>query len=160
VFSPLSEDSELGDNEIEEFIVRQQAELLMASKGKQFNKAGQQVVILTSVLPHRVSIGYDRLGTFSPVYKVDGKDIDNMEDLARAIATAQGPLVSFEFCNGNFLVMPLKEGLEATDEIQDDYGMTAPVSKDIAASLKAAGLSFGKKAKVRRASGGESDFEG
>jgi S1-C subfamily serine protease len=159
VFSPLSEDSELGDNEIEEFIVRQQAELLMASKGKQFNKAGQQVVILTSVLPHRVSIGYDRLGTFSPVYKVDGKDIDNMEDLAKAIATAQGPLISFEFCNGNFLVMPLKEGLEATDEIQDDYGMTAPVSKDIAASLKALGLNLGKKTKVRRASGGESDLE-
>jgi S1-C subfamily serine protease len=114
VFSPLSADSEITEEPIANLLIAKEAETLLLSKGRQYRKKGQQCVILTSLLPHRLTLGYAGIGQFTPILKVNDKLIDRVHDIAHAIATAKGELITFTFCDENMIVLPLKEGLRAT----------------------------------------------
>jgi hypothetical protein len=115
VFSPLAQDSNVTDNPIADLIVKNQVEYEYSKKHKEYTKIGQQIVVLSSILPHKLTIGYKASDlAFSPMYKVDGKEIENIYDLAKAIATAKGPLITFELCDSNCIVLPMAEGWEAT----------------------------------------------
>ena len=76
------------------------------------------------------------------LYKVNDVAIRNIADVAIAIATATGPMITFEFCTDECIVLPLKEGSEATIEIREDYGMAAVVSIDVADALASKGIQY------------------
>lgn len=114
VFSPLSADSEITEEPLANLLIAKEAETLLLSRGRKFNKKGQQCVILTSLLPHRLTLGYSGVGQYSPIWKVNDKVINRIHDIAYAIATAKDELITFTFCDENIIVLPLKEGLKAT----------------------------------------------
>jgi S1-C subfamily serine protease len=135
VFSPLSNDAAIAENEIEDFIMKKEAELLLAVKKKAYTHVGQQCVVLTSILPHGITIGYQRIQPMVPLFKIDDHEIDNITDVAKSIANARGPLITLEFCNDDVIVLPLREAVAATAEIQEDFGMASAVSRDISGIL-------------------------
>lgn len=114
VFSPLAADSEITEEPLANLLIAKEAETLLLARGRKFTKKGQQCVILTSLLPHRLTLGYSGVGQFSPIWKVNDKVINRVHDIAYAIATAKEELITFTFCDENIIVLPLKEGLKAT----------------------------------------------
>lgn len=131
VFSPLAMDSELSDNSIEDLIIKREIMYQLAVRQSEHTREDQQIIILTTILPHRVSIGYDPSNMLTPLIKVNDVVINKISDVAVAVASAVGPLITFEFCNGDCIVLPVEEGRLATTEIQDDYGMASIYSDDI-----------------------------
>ena len=143
VFSPLSMDSEMGDNPIEDLIIKKEILYQLALRKSEHNSEEQQTIILTTILPHRVSIGYDPSNMLTPLIRVNETVINKISDVAIAVASASGPLIVFEFCNGDCIVLPVEEGRIATAEIQDDYGMAEIYSEDILEVLEEKGLALG-----------------
>ena len=101
-----------------------------------------QCVVLTSVLPHSIGIGYDETGMFMPLYKVNNQEIRNIFDVAMAISSTEGEMITFEFVTDECIVLPYKKGIEATLQIQEDYGMASVVSADILDVLNEAGKEY------------------
>jgi S1-C subfamily serine protease len=131
VFCPLAMDSEVGDNPIEDLIIKREILYQLALRHSEHTSVEQQTILLTTILPHRVSIGYDPSNLLTPLIKINDVVINKISDVAVAIASADGPLITFEFCNGDCIVLPVEEGRAATLEIQDDYGMKEIYSEDI-----------------------------
>lgn len=98
-----------------------------------------QCVVLTSVLPHSIGIGYDNTGMFMPLYKVNDKEIRNITDVAIAITDCIGEMITFEFVTNECIVLPFSKGITATLEIKEDYGMATVVSADVADALQSSG---------------------
>jgi S1-C subfamily serine protease len=128
---------------------RRQACQYLELKGREYTDINQQVVIVSAILPHRVSIGYDdsklEITPATPVYQINGKDIHSLIDVADVIASAKAQSekwINIEFCNDSVIVLPLKEGMDATLDLQKDFGMEKPFSKDIDKELRARGKSF------------------
>jgi len=165
VFSPFSRDSAISDEPFEDFVVKKEAEFLLAHKSVQYSHAGQQCVVLSALLPHSITIGYQNISPFTPIYKINNTNIDCIADVARAIAACKEGLITFEFCTDECIVLPVKEGLEATSEIQVDYGMASVFSKDVGEVLVAAGLTLDipeveiKPAAEESGEGGEGEDE-
>ena len=102
-----------------------------------------ECVVLTSVLPHSIGVGYDETGMFMPLYKVNDVEIRNVCDVARAISAAgSGAMITFEFVNDECIVLPYSKGVEATLQIQEDYGMASVLSPDIMDVLKSEGIYY------------------
>jgi hypothetical protein len=146
VFSPLARDSAITEDPFEDFAIKSNADLLLARKKANYTSPNQQTVVLCSTLPHRINIGYEEVGLFMPLNKINDVDINNISDVALAVAKAAKdptkPLITFEFCDDDCIVLPVVEGFEATWEIQQDFGMSRVFSKDVAAVLAAAGFSL------------------
>lgn len=142
VLSPLARDSTFTDEPFEDFVIKKEAEFLLAYKGIQYTKLGQQCVVLTSFLPHAITLGYT-INPFTPIYKINDKIINSIYDAMEAIVTAsEEGLLTFEFCTDQCVVIPMKEGVMATVEVQQDYGMAKPYSQDIEDYLKQQNLVF------------------
>lgn len=126
VFSPYSRDSE-GMENWDSWLSN-----VLKQKGRFFENKDDQIVIMTSILPHRVSIGY----TFNDVratglLKVNDVEIRKISDVAVAIANATSEWITFLFANDIEIVIPLDDGFKATWEIKRDFRMTSIISKDI-----------------------------
>lgn len=140
VFSPLSLDSEVTEEPLANMLIAKEAETLLISKRRSYKRSSQQAVVLTTLLPHSLTLGYGGVGQYTPLWKVNGKVVNNIVQVALAVSKAEGELVIFTFCDDNCIVIPLEQGMAATGEIQDDYGMMATMSKDVEKALRRAGV--------------------
>ncbi len=87
-----------------------------------------------SALPHSCTLGYSEEDyQCLPLLSIDGRSIRNLVDVASAIESAQGPLVTFEFANEREIVLELSDSQAATNELMRDFGIAAPWSPDVAA---------------------------
>lgn len=114
----------------------------MEKKNIEHLHESDQCVVLTSVLPHSIGIGYDETGMYMPLYKVNDQEIRNIFDVAMAISSTEGEMITFEFVTDECIVLPYKKGIEATLQIQEDYGMASVVSADILDVLSKAGKEY------------------
>jgi S1-C subfamily serine protease len=137
VFTPATEDY-LGQYENPmtavawfPFFARQQSPLVTRF-GARPAFEGEQLVILTTILPHRLAQGYRPL-TSVVVKEIDGIKIRNFRHLAECLHDAKGEqiLVSLYDKNAELLVFNRREAVEAAEEIHTEYGIRKPYSDDL-----------------------------
>ena len=92
---------------------------------------GEQLVVLSDLLPHRLSQGY--AGASVVVDEVDGVKVKNLKHLAERLRDASGDRVVFSFrdTNAETLVLDRKGVLDATEEILAEFGIRKPYSDDL-----------------------------
>jgi hypothetical protein len=61
---------------------------LLQKQGRAHTRPDQQCVVLNSLLPHKISIGYEAI-YYQPLLSVNGTDIHNICDVGLALVTAQ-----------------------------------------------------------------------
>lgn len=129
-------------NETSGFNVSETYNARMRKKDISHLYESDQCVVLTSVLPHTIGIGYEDTGMYMPLYKVNDTEIRNISDVARAIAKTGSDMITFEFVTDDCIVLPFDEGIKATLEIQQDYGMATVVSADVLEVLTSEGIEY------------------
>ena len=93
--------------------------------------AGEQVIILSNVLPHNVNKGYQNLSECI-ISEVNGQKIQNLQSMVRTIEKiTENPFVEFKTKKGIYIVLDRKAVETAQDEILQLYD----VSKDRSADL-------------------------
>jgi hypothetical protein len=94
---------------------------------------GEQLVVLSDLLPHRLVEGYE--GTSVVVDEVDGVKVKNLRHLAERLRDARGDRVvlTFRDTNAETLVLDRKGVLDATEEILGEFGIRKPYSDDLKA---------------------------
>ena len=120
-------------------------ELHAKAAARKHERPGQELVVLTSLLPHPISQGYSwgdscfQAYMPEPLLRLNGVDIHNLTELAMAIAqdavAGKEEFMAFHFANGNEIVIPLTAGLGASKEIKQDSGMACCCSDDVLAQL-------------------------
>jgi S1-C subfamily serine protease len=95
---------------------------------------GEQLVILTTVLPHRLAQGYNMRDSVI-VKEVDGTKIRNLRHLAECLRDAKNTqvVISLYDRDAELLVMDRREAIEAAEDIQSEYAIRKPYSDDLKA---------------------------
>jgi S1-C subfamily serine protease len=94
---------------------------LLARRGDDVAFDGEELVVVVTLLPHKISKGYnDPVGQV--VREVNGTRIRNLRHLVEVLRVAKGPFVEFEFWEKyvETLVFDRKEVLAAMDDILSD----------------------------------------
>lgn len=87
----------------------------------QLSQVGEEVVVLTRVLPAEVNKGYHNSGDYR-IAKVNGQKINNLKDLVRIVAESRDqPFVTFADRWGAMLVLDRQAAEAANQEILDKY---------------------------------------
>ena len=93
--------------------------------------AGEEIVILTHLLPHKTSKGYSPPG-FSPVGRVNGTKVRNLAHLVELLRDAKGDFLVVELLGPiEPLVFRRAEVQQATEEILADEGIRKQYSDDL-----------------------------
>jgi S1-C subfamily serine protease len=110
---------------------RQQSPLI-TRYGARPDFEGERVVILTTVLSHRLAQGYRSLSSVI-VKDVDGVKIRNLRHLAERLRDAKGDHVVFSFYDrdAELLVLNRREAVEAAEEIQAENTIRKAYSDDL-----------------------------
>jgi len=112
--------------------------------GRKHVKPDQELIILSSLLPHSINIGYDKAVAYNdwqpePLLSVNGADVDCLVDVARCIALAvqsRTEFLTFAFANSERIVLPVEPGLEASKQLCADFGMLqGAVSEEVLVKL-------------------------
>ena len=93
---------------------------------------GEQLVLLTTMLPHRLTQGYPR-SFFAVVDEVDGTKVRNFRHLAELFRDAKGEDVLIRFADRGtgILVFNRKAVADASEEILNGSGIRRPYSDDL-----------------------------
>ncbi len=93
---------------------------------------GEQLVLLTAKLPHRLTQGYPDT-IFIVVDEVDGTRVRNFRHLAELLRDARGEDVTISFADksASLFVFPRKAIEEASEEILSRSGIRKPYSDDL-----------------------------
>lgn len=83
---------------------------------------GQQVVVLTGVLPDQINVGYHNVRDMI-VYKVNGKTINNFAELKKTIQNSADENLVFEQANGFQLVLNKNAANKRNSTILQNYGI-------------------------------------
>ena len=93
--------------------------------------AGEEIVALTHLLPHKTSKGYS-LPAFSAVSRVNGTQVRNLAHLVELLRDAAGEFLVVELTGPTEpLVFRRAEVLQATEEILADEGIRKQYSDDL-----------------------------
>lgn len=148
VFAPYAHTSAInGDTSYGDYYSNQ-CKNYLKNKGREFDNPDMQAVVLCSMLPHKVTIGYSMTKLkiqAMPLHKINGKLVDCLFDVADIISSAKSDgceLMEFEFCNDSHVVVPKDKGFEATAEIQKDFGISLPYSANIDEKMKELNKTF------------------
>jgi len=85
---------------------------------------GEEVVILTHVLPDQINIGYHNVRNIV-IYKVNGQLVENFNQFRQIIANSESDYIIFEQKNGEQLVLDRKVANKRNDYIAQSYGIAA-----------------------------------
>ena len=90
------------------------------------------VVISSPFFPHKLASGYSSQSA-GVIYSVNGTQIHSLKHLVAVLRDLQDEFVVFEFDHrdGEALVFPRKEMVDATEEILTDNGVRAQGSPDM-----------------------------
>ncbi len=93
---------------------------------------GEQMVMVSHSLPHRISLGYGSPAT-SIVKAVNGTNIRNMKHLVELLRDLESEYVKFEFASEQteIIVFDRKELVAATEDIVGDNGISRVASPDL-----------------------------
>lgn len=98
----------------------------------------RRIILLAQVLPSAWSIGYQECRDLL-VHKIDGREIDAIQDVVEAFANPSGPFVRIEFYANDErseLVVDAQTLAEATRQILRDYGIPAQIGPDDAVAYR------------------------
>ena len=93
---------------------------------------GEELVIVTATLPHRITQGYP--DTFSVTVKeIDGVKVSNFRHLAELLRDAKGETVTITFYERNtaMLVFNRRAVDEAAEDILSSSGIRKPYTDDL-----------------------------
>ena len=103
--------------------------------GRKHAHPDQQVVGLSGILPHSVTLGYKETSVDTdPLLQVDGKEVNCLADLLLATQQAKGPFIVFEFGEKKKMVLQLDAAREATVKLMADHGITKDASDAVYAA--------------------------
>lgn len=110
---------------------------LVTRSGKLVDFPGEQLVVVTGMLPHKVSKGYSNPAG-QVVHKVNGTVIKNMRHLVETLRDVKDRYVEFEFADKGVekLVFDRQEVEAATEDILSDNGIRQPQSTDLRSAAK------------------------
>ncbi len=93
---------------------------------------GEQLVVLTAMLPHKLVRGYDA-SLAAVVDEVDGVKVKNLRHLAEQLRDAKGDqvVISFVDRNADILVLDRKAVLDASEQILSENAIRKPYSDDL-----------------------------
>ena len=93
--------------------------------------AGEEIVILTHLLPHKTSKGYSP-PAFSAVSRINGTQVRNLQHLVELLRDAKGEFLVVELVGPTQpLVFRRAEALQASEEIMADEGIRKQYSDDL-----------------------------
>lgn len=151
VFTAFSSDSSTGSKSTyrNEYNLKQRADLILDSGNVKFENSDDRLIILNTVLPHRITRGYGPGFEYQPIFKINNVVMRNLNDVAAAIATKndneeKNKYIRFEFFNysSKNIFLPRAEGFAATEELQRKFGIVSPISSDVKKYLDSIGKSF------------------
>lgn len=101
-------------------------------------RAGQEVVVLSSLLSNSVAVGYEEseLGSL-PLTSVNGVKVNNLREAARLIRDCAEPNIVLHFTEDKMVVLPRALANKATEEVMAQHAIPAAMSADLAAALAA-----------------------
>ena len=98
---------------------------LLAKRYDYPNSEGEEVVILSNVLPSSVNIGYHEYGDFI-IAAVNGIEIHNFKDLIKEVERGQGqPFISFTEKNGTKIVLDRNKAEKELGDILNVYKISS-----------------------------------
>jgi S1-C subfamily serine protease len=109
----------------------------------------EELVVITSpFFPHKLATGYSSQSA-GVIYSVNGTQIHSLKHLVAVLRDLQDEFVVFEFDHrdGEALVFPRKEMVDATEEILTDNGVRAQGSPDMMQVWQAKGGAIATAAK-------------
>ncbi|CAI5462663.1 unnamed protein product [Closterium sp. Yama58-4] len=93
-------------------------------------KPGQQIIILSRVLPDEVNSGYERLADLQ-VLKVNGMEVDNIRQLKDAVLETSGPFVRFDLEDGRIIAIDMAAARKSNAQILRRYRVPSASSWDL-----------------------------
>ncbi|CAI5952014.1 unnamed protein product [Closterium sp. NIES-64] len=93
-------------------------------------KPGQQIIILSRVLPDEVNGGYERLADLQ-VLKVNGMEVDNIRQLKDAVFETSGPFVRFDLEDGRIIAIDMAAARKSNAQILRRYRVPSASSWDL-----------------------------
>ncbi|GJP60664.1 hypothetical protein CLOP_g17884 [Closterium sp. NIES-67] len=93
-------------------------------------KPGQQIIILSRVLPDEVNSGYERLADLQ-VLKVNGVEVDNIQQLRDAVLETSGPFVRFDLEDGRIIAIDIAAARKSNAQILRRYRVPSASSWDL-----------------------------
>jgi S1-C subfamily serine protease len=134
VFSPLTVNylKTWGDN----WFATAPKNLVASFQFDQLTKVGEEIVVLTRVLPADVNRGYHNSGDYR-IVKVNGQPINNLRDLVRIVEKDKDqPFVSFTDRWGTSVIMDNREVEKQNPGILKTYRITKDRSDDLKESAE------------------------
>lgn len=101
----------------------------LAEKGS-VSKERNEVVVLRSVLPHKVNAGYHSLAS-KEVVAVNGTKIKTLAEFVGILKTSKADYNRIELESGQIVILGAKSVAESEKEIMKVYGIHQPASDDL-----------------------------
>lgn len=122
-------------------------------------KEGEQVVVLSSVLPARVNVGYEDIVN-TEVLAFNGTKVENLFQLATLLEQCREEYMRFDLEFNQVVVLQTEEARESTEEILQTHLIPSRMSADVEDHLKVhlmptrARKQTGGRAERKRSKGG------
>ncbi|RMZ53985.1 hypothetical protein APUTEX25_002562 [Auxenochlorella protothecoides] len=104
-------------------------------------RAGEQTVVLSTVLACPATLGYEGAGGLrdSPLVAFNGTPVDCLAQLASLVAACNEPSMRFDMeAGGKMIILDSAVARACTAGVMEDHGISATMSPDIAAAVERA----------------------
>eukprot|EP00929_Paragymnodinium_shiwhaense_P042760 TRINITY_DN22074_c0_g1_i1.p1 TRINITY_DN22074_c0_g1~~TRINITY_DN22074_c0_g1_i1.p1 ORF type:complete len:526 (+),score=127.34 TRINITY_DN22074_c0_g1_i1:69-1646(+) len=134
VFTTLSEpflESEYGPD----FEHKAPIEMVRYATQEHATYTDQQLVVLTQVLAHEITVGYEALENLI-VKSVNGTAVRNLPHTLELLDGEKGPYITFGMENDMMVILRAEEARKATPDVLEKHGIPADMSPDLVTARK------------------------
>lgn len=109
--------------------------IVLAATQEHAEHADQEIVVLTQVLAHDMTVGYESVEN-TIVKTVNGTTVRNLQHLLQLIDTCTGTYLKFGMQNDFVVILKAAEAKAATGDVLLKHGIPAEMSPDLMAARK------------------------
>jgi len=119
----------------EEWDCEAPVELVKVASDTRAEFAGEQLVVLTQVLAHELTMGYDRLENML-LLTINGTKVKNLRHVMELVEACAGEYLRFGLQTNHAIVLKTQAAKEATNDVLNKHGIPSDRSRDLVASVE------------------------
>ncbi|NOX56904.1 MAG: serine protease [Planctomycetes bacterium] len=118
---------------VRELMEQAESPLLRRRTDRRDPSSGEELVVVTRLLPHESVRGYRPILYFYTVQSVNGEPVKNLQALVELLRDAQGPFVEIRFHDSiaDILVLDRQQALDVTEDVLESNGIFRQGSPDL-----------------------------
>merc|ERR1712139_159016 len=121
----------------EEWDCEAPVELVKVASDTRAEFAGEQLLVLTQVLAHELTMGYDRLENML-LLNINGTKVKHLRHVVELVENCEGEYLRFGLQTNHTIVLKTQAAKKATADVLDRHGIPSDRSRDLMAAAESA----------------------